>query len=244
MAILVEEIMNRELFFLRPDERVDDALSYLLSLGIGGAPVVDADRRAVGMLSFRDAAQADSGQRVDDNMNTPVIQIGQHASIDEAARRLAESGYHRLVVTDERGRAVGLVSALDVVRGLVGLPAAHPPTFPHFDAATGLVWTDDAPLAAEHIELAPTAAGVLVLTRGGRDRTNQAVWVEASADLRRRLLDLVTEPQPGGPLARLLEEPDLWFRAAHTRDIGEARHVAHELLRAGHGLAGSSSVPH
>jgi CBS domain containing-hemolysin-like protein len=166
MAILVEEIMNRELFFLRPDEPVDDALGYLLSLGISGAPVVDAEMVPIGMLSFRDAAQADSGRRVDENMHRPVVSIARTSSIEEAARRMAETGYHRLVVTDASGKAAGLVSALDVMRGLIGLPAAHPAQFPHFDATTGLVWTDDAPLDAERIDMAPDAAGVLVLTRG------------------------------------------------------------------------------
>lgn len=236
MAILVEEIMNRELFFLRPDEPVDDALGYLLSLGISGAPVVDARMVPIGMLSFRDAAQADSGRRVDQNMNRPVMSIARTSSIEEAARRMAETGYHRLVVTDGGGKAVGLVSALDVMRGLIGLPAVHPPQFPHFDATTGLVWTDDAPLEAERIEAAPDAAGVLLLTRGGKAERNRAVWTEASANVRQRLLDLITEPQTSRPIARVLEEHDLWFRAARTDDIFTARQVVHELQRGAHGI--------
>jgi len=237
MAILVEEIMNRELFSLGPEEAVDDALAYLLSLDISGAPVVDSDRRPIGMLSFRDAVEADSGRRVDAQMNSPVMTVRSSASIDEAGRLMAESGYHRLVATDDGGRAVGIVSALDVVRGLLGLPATHPSQFPHYDADTGLVWSDDVPFVAERIEVAPDGPGVFVLIQGGSEVRDRAVWVEATSNVFQRLLDLLTLPQTASyALSRALELPNLCFRAARTGDLNHARRVADQLLRRAHGL--------
>ena len=43
------------------------------------------------------------------------------ATIQEAARRIGETGHHRLVVVDARDRPVGIVSSLDIVRGLIGM---------------------------------------------------------------------------------------------------------------------------
>ena len=229
--------MNRELFSLRPDEAVDQALAYLLSLDITGAPVVDAQSRPIGMLSFRDAVEADSGRRVDEQMNEPVMTVRASASIDEAGRLMAESGYHRLVATDENGQAVGLVSALDVVRGLLGLPAAHPAQFPHYDAPTGLVWSDDVPFVAERIEGAPDGPGVLVLSQVERETRNRAVWVEATSNVYQRLLDLLTLPQTASEaLSRALELPHLSFRTARCDTLSQARHVADQILRHAHGF--------
>jgi CBS-domain-containing membrane protein len=45
---------------------------------------------------------------------------------------LAEHGTHQLVVVDDNGRAIGMVSAVDFVRGLLGVPAEHPHTFDRF----------------------------------------------------------------------------------------------------------------
>jgi CBS domain-containing protein len=59
-------------------------------------------------------------------VTTPVISIGVDEPIAFAARRLAEAGVHHLVVVDGEGRAAGMLSALDVVRALVGLEAKHP----------------------------------------------------------------------------------------------------------------------
>ena len=237
MAVRVAEIMNRELFHVRSDESLDDALGYIVSLGITGAPVVDAEGRPVGMLSFRDAFPPAPGRSVAERMTQPVATVTGSTSIEEAGGLMAESGYHRLVVIDERGRAVGIVSALDVVRGLLGMPTRHPAQFPHYDEVSHLVWSDDAPLEAPQAEAAPDGAGVLLLVERERGASDRAVWVEATRNLRARLHDLVTQPQTANPaLARVLDRPRLGFRLAKTEGLTHAQHVADELLRRAHGL--------
>ena len=54
------------------------------------------------------------------------------ATIEEGAKKLAESDYHHLVVVDDKGVAVGMVSSLDFVRALVGLEPRHPDKFERF----------------------------------------------------------------------------------------------------------------
>lgn len=231
MARRVEEIMNRELFSVRPSERVDEALGYILALGITGAPVVDDDGRPMGMLSFRDLLGPDGGETARARMSEPVVSVPARATIEEAGRLLAETGYHRLVVVDVTGKAVGVVSALDVVRGLLGMPATHPATFPHYDHETGLSWTDDVPLEMDRVEAAPAGPGVLVLVEGGRGRADRIVWAEATHELRTRLLDLLALPQTHLPrLALVLELPDLRFRAASVDDVDRAERLVSALL--------------
>jgi hypothetical protein len=66
-----------------------------------------------------------------------------------------------------------------------------------------------------------------------RDR---ALWLEATANVRQRLLDLLTVPQTGYLLSRVLEQSNLWFRAASTGGMDEARRTANQLLRRAHGV--------
>jgi CBS-domain-containing membrane protein len=56
----------------------------------------------------------------------PPLTIDADAFVSTAAVMLAETGYHHLVVVDREGCAIGILSALDVVRGLCGLTAKHP----------------------------------------------------------------------------------------------------------------------
>ncbi len=218
MARLVREVMNKELFSLKPTDSADLALAGILAFGITGAPVVGEDERPVGMVSLRDLADTSSG-KVAERMRGPALTIHQDESLTEAGRMLADSGRHRLVVVDDLGRAVGNLSALDIIRGLLGLPSACPSAFSHLDPETGLVWTDELQLTAEKTRLAPEGPGLLVLIHGGASLPETPVWVEEAADVRGRLEEMLLawQVQPL-PLARLLDEGRLRFRAAACAD--------------------------
>jgi CBS domain-containing protein len=216
MARFVREIMNPELFTVRRDARSADVLDAILEFGITAVPVVDDERRPIGVTSLRDIARDGS----DPLISTPALSVPADASIDDAARILAESGRHHLVVVGGDGRAVGMVSSLDLLRAVLGLPGRYPSTFPHFDAATGVSWTDIAPLDVEHARAAPTGAGVLILSTGGVRRSERDLWVESPSALRVRLLELLENPPIDIPaLTRILERSDLRFRCAAVADV-------------------------
>lgn len=218
MACTVDEIMNRELFAARPGDRAGDLAKQLLALGISGAPVVELDGRPVGFVSLCDLFVADDDVAVLTLMSVPAETVSASATITEAAARMCAVGRHHLVCVDASGCAVGMLGSLDVLRGVTGRPVPHPSAFPHYEPATGLVWSDDAPLDAEHARELPSAPGVFVLVHAARGRPNRLVWSEATEDVRARLLELVgdaTSPLrllglPGGSVAR----GAVWFRWA------------------------------
>jgi CBS domain-containing protein len=234
MAKRVDEIINPELFTLRPDERVDDALGYLLALGISGAPVCDRTGRPIGVVSFRDLCQPDRGQSVRDVMTTPAVSVTLGSSIDDAARLLAERGFHRLVVVDSEGHAAGVVSVLDVMRALIGMPISHPDAFPHYDKVTGLTWCDDTLFDVDHAARAPDGPGLLMLRVGGLRVPETTVWLEACSNVRTRVHELLSVPQENARLATLIERYHqvLRFRAAAAADPRRRRAALDALLRA------------
>jgi len=232
MAQTVREIMNPELFSLKACDGADAALRYLSTLDISGAPVLDAEGRPVGMISFRDLVGTRRNGNVASRMSSPVACVGPHTSIREAARHLGEAGFHRLVVVDDDGHAIGIVSSLDLMRALAGLPASHPATFPHFDTATGLTWSDDTTFDVAHLERAPEAPGILMLRVGGAGETETDVWVEPSPNVRTRLREILCQPQTDRRLTLLLQRYGrrLRYRAAATsgRPRDAALAVMHE----------------
>jgi hypothetical protein len=234
MAIRVAEIMNPEVFSLRAEEGADDALADLIALGISGAPVVDQERRPLGVVSLRDLAGKRHGETAGALMTRPAAVVRAGETIPSAGRLLAQTGYRRLVVVDEQGRVAGLVSALDVLRGLLGLPAPHPASFPHVDRELGLVWTDDQPLVADGLEAAPAGPGLIVLTHGGAGIPERVVWVEASRDVYARLTDMVSTPQSEQPvLAYWLGRGPLRFRAAAVPQEDRRRRFVESIRRRG-----------
>ena len=128
MARTVNEIKNPELFSLRPSDSAEEALSQLAALDISGAPVIGDDRRPVGAISFRDLIRR-QGATVAECMSGPAVTISAESSVQEAAGKLAERGLHRLVVVDDTGRAIGVVSTLDVLRGMLNLGSTYAEVF-------------------------------------------------------------------------------------------------------------------
>ena len=215
MARVVREIMNPELFSITATSRASDTLEAILDYGITAAPVLDDERRPIGMTSIRDLLRADDGGHI----VSPALSVGVDATIEDAASTMAESGVHHLVVVAGDGRAVGMLSSLDLLRALVGLPAGHPATFPHFDPELGVAWSDMKPFDALHVEAARNEPGVLVLTSGGVGRTECDLWVEASAGLRSRFVEMLAAPEREPlALARILARRDLRFRFATIDD--------------------------
>jgi len=232
MAHRVAEVMSRELFSVTPGDAAEDAIDGLLALAVNDALVLDEDRRPVGAVSVRDLVGRRPGDRVCDRMSRPALTVSERASVAEAARLMAETGRPRLAAVDAAGRVVGLVSALDLVRGLLGLPAARPARSPRMNLSAGVVWTDELPLEPPMFEVAPDGAGLLVLIHGDLGISKRVVWAEACDDVRTRLQDMLAAPQTEEPLlAFWLKRPGLRFRAAAARDAAVRRETAEELRR-------------
>jgi len=125
----VADIMNPKLLYVRAGDRVALARKHIIDFGVTAVPVLDETHRPVGIVSLRDllSDNADSFEATQ-----VVATVKSTEAVDVAAKQLAESGYHHLVVIDEKGVAVGMVSALDFVRAFVNLPPHHPEPFQRF----------------------------------------------------------------------------------------------------------------
>jgi CBS domain-containing protein len=116
----VSDFMSRDLLYIGEGVRLDLAKSHILDFGVTAVPVLDEEHHPIGVVSLRDLVRGEGRPR----MSSPARCVPADASLDHAARILAEDNLHHLVVVDGTGRAVGMLSALDILRALVGLPAA------------------------------------------------------------------------------------------------------------------------
>jgi hypothetical protein len=232
MARTVREIMNPELFSLRPSDTAEEAVEYVLALGITGAPVLDEQRMPLGVVSLRDLLRKSDKQSVAERMTVPAIVVGENERIESAARTLSRHGVHRVVVVDAEGRAVGVASSVDFVRALLGLPSTHPDSFPHWDKQLGVSWTDDQLLELEGVDSAPDGPGVLVLVSGKSGVPERVVWSESATNVRTRLYELLARnPDEAPDVARIFRAyPELRFRATALRSPTEQERVVEAML--------------
>lgn len=124
----VAEIMNPKLLYVRDGDRLSLVRSQILRFGVTAVPVLDEDHRPIGVVSLRDVTT--EGEEI--KMSSPAKTVRDSATIEDGARALADADVHHLVVVDERGVAVGMVSALDFVRAFVERPTRHPAAFDRY----------------------------------------------------------------------------------------------------------------
>lgn len=111
-------------------DTLNDAARILWEQDCGVVPVVDEQRRIVGMLTDRDICMAAYTQGrplaelpVHLAMARAVVRCLPEQDVEAALRIMAEAQVHRLPVVDENERLVGILSMTDVLRGLQAQPA-------------------------------------------------------------------------------------------------------------------------
>ena len=103
-----------------PDEMLADALALMRQHGISGIPVVERGpqgkpARLCGILTNRDVRFADNPfQPVSELMTKEVVTVREGVSQDEARRLLHQHRLEKLVVIDDDGRCVGLLTVKDM----------------------------------------------------------------------------------------------------------------------------------
>jgi CBS domain-containing protein len=107
---------------VRPETTVDAVAALLLECSIGGAPVIDVEGRAIGMVSKTDLVRClhegrdPKSTTVEAIMMPMVFALFEDVPLDRAAALMAYEGIHRIPVVATDGVLVGVVTPLDIAR--------------------------------------------------------------------------------------------------------------------------------
>ncbi|MGE5777289.1 MAG: CBS domain-containing protein, partial [Chloroflexota bacterium] len=119
----IRDVMSRDLHSAPPDMPLSQVLDILRLNRISGLPVVDDDRKLVGVLSIEDIVRAmqknDLEAPTRQYMTSEVVTAASYDSIVEALRTFTEKGLGRLPVIDEDQRLVGMLTKGDITRGIL-----------------------------------------------------------------------------------------------------------------------------
>jgi len=177
IARKVHHLMTRDVVSTSPTATTVEVVDLLIRRGIKAVPVVDGQRRVVGIitggdlltrghLGLRLSVQRDlspeefgsqiralegSGQTARDVMTPNPLTVGSEAALEEAVHLMVSRKLKRLPVTDEKGRLVGVISRTDVLRHLAGAPEPPPEAhqmLPIRARTVGQVMAPDVPMVA------------------------------------------------------------------------------------------------
>ena len=122
----VGNIVSRKLITVREDMSVRRVAQVLYSHGIRGAPVENAGGEIVGFITTTDIAMLvargeDLDAPVRNYMRRNVFTINENEPIIEAMKYMDFQGVGRLLVVDNAGKPVGIVTRTDILRYLLAL---------------------------------------------------------------------------------------------------------------------------
>lgn len=146
---------------------VADALKMMEEYHIGGIPVVDADRRLVGIVTNRDLRfESDLNRKIDEVMTSKnIITTSTTANLEEAARILQKHKIEKLPVVDNSGRLIGLVTYKDITKAK-DKPNACKDSLGRLRVAAGIGVTPDSMQRAEALVKAGVDALVIDTAHG------------------------------------------------------------------------------
>ena len=144
----VGELMSSPVRCVSPDMRLEELAALFVCYNISAAPVADRDGLCIGLVSKSDLIrryaelpgadlqlddqigradlEQDPSERqvvaaphtVADVMTPLIFSVLEEATIAEAAALMAYEGVHHLMVRQQEGQPVGMLSSLDVLRQL------------------------------------------------------------------------------------------------------------------------------
>jgi CBS domain-containing protein len=117
----VRDVMTSDVQTVQPDQRVQEAASFMLSADAGSIPVTEGER-LIGMITDRDIAVRGVAKGmgpdtpVRDLMTNDVVCVREDEDCSAVASRMSEAQVRRLPVVDEQERLCGIVSLGDLAR--------------------------------------------------------------------------------------------------------------------------------
>lgn len=117
----VESIMEKNPVVVYVDEGIKEALARMVNYGAGILPVLNRENKVVGILTEHDlvkylAGVVSLGLKVGDVMSSPVVTVGENATLKEAMETMVKYGFRRLPVVNDEGVVEGIITAVDIVR--------------------------------------------------------------------------------------------------------------------------------
>lgn len=118
----VREGMTTQLVTVGPAHTLRDAAEIMVEWHVGAAVVLDPEGAGPGIITERDLLRAVAGgidldlARVTDHVTRDAVVGVDRSSLHEAADAMLRGGFRHLIVVEEGGSLVGVLSMRDVFR--------------------------------------------------------------------------------------------------------------------------------
>lgn len=183
---------------------VYDALALMAEYKIGGIPVVDNDKKLVGIVTNRDLRfERDMNKRIDEVMTKEnLVTTNQSTDLESAAQILQQYKIEKLPVVDKDGKLIGLVTYKDITKAK-DKPMACKDSKGRLRVAAGVGVTAD---TFERMHALVTAGADAIVIDTAHGHSKGVIDVLKEAKQKYPEIDIVVGNIATGDAARMLVE--------------------------------------
>ena len=124
MTTTLKEFMSRKLESIEVTATLQEAAKMMTNKDISSLIIVDKNNIHLGLVSERDIVRKGCSRedvniksiRVSEIMSSPLITINHKSSPQEAAELLVNNKIRHLLVVDDKGKRVGIITPMDFTR--------------------------------------------------------------------------------------------------------------------------------
>lgn len=124
----IKNFMTKSVITLPKNVKVSSAAKLMAERSISCIVIVDIKSKPIGIITERDVvrrilfANVDpTTKNLEDVMSSPVITSAKEVDLQVAIRKMQKNKIRRLVITDNGGKLIGLVTQTDLFKGVISL---------------------------------------------------------------------------------------------------------------------------
>ncbi|MEM0232060.1 MAG: CBS domain-containing protein, partial [Candidatus Methanomethyliaceae archaeon] len=119
----VKNIMSKRLVYLTPNMSLREAAAIIYREFIRAAPIIDENNNLIGLLTSSDIAKCLSEGKIDITVKEAAtrkpVTINLNEDILEAMNKMRKSSIGRLIVIDENGKPIGIITRTDLLSRII-----------------------------------------------------------------------------------------------------------------------------
>jgi predicted transcriptional regulator len=123
-VLKAKDLMTKDVITVSEDMSIVELAKVLYENKISGVPVVDKDKKLVGVVTEKDLINIIfsgnvTNTKVGDIMSRNIIKFTPDTDIDKIALAISEKNVRRVIIVDDKDKVVGIVSRRDIIKMLI-----------------------------------------------------------------------------------------------------------------------------
>lgn len=122
----IKELMSSKIVSIKPNATITDASKLMKANRISCLPIME-NNEVLGIITTTDLVNIytstenrhmDPWDEVSKFMSSPVTTLNQDESVKKASKLMSEKKFHHIIVNDDDGNMVGILSSIDIARAI------------------------------------------------------------------------------------------------------------------------------